>query len=69
MMKGLGCAWAALPYSTCGQRQMSLAATINFYNGALKSYGGISANGGPSASAELFVLAAGLITAILLLRN
>jgi lysozyme len=40
MMRGLGCAWAALPYATCGQPRRPLASTMNYYNGALRVYGG-----------------------------
>lgn len=40
MLKGLGCAWAALPYSTCGQKMRPLNQTLNYYNSALRVYGG-----------------------------
>jgi len=40
VMKGLGCAWAALPYATCGQKTRPIAQTINYYNSALAVYGG-----------------------------
>lgn len=40
MMQGLGCAWAALPYSTCRQKMRSLADTMIYYNSALRVYGG-----------------------------
>ena len=40
MMRGLGCAWAALPYSTCRQKMRPLGDTMNYYNGALRVYGG-----------------------------
>jgi muramidase (phage lysozyme) len=45
-LKGLGCAWAALPFSTCNQRMRSWNETLNYYNAALKVYGGktITAN-------------------------
>jgi muramidase (phage lysozyme) len=35
MMRGLGCAWAALPFSGCGQPQRSLTATMNYFRGRL----------------------------------
>ena len=41
MMRGLGCAWAALPYATCGQRTRPLAQTMNYYHSALAVYGGL----------------------------
>lgn len=31
-LKGLGCAWAALPYATCNQKTRGLQETVNFYN-------------------------------------
>lgn len=37
-LKGLGCAWAALPYSNCGQKEKSLSVIQNYYNNALKVY-------------------------------
>ncbi len=43
MLKGLGCAWAALPYATCGQKMRPLSQTLNYYNSALRAYGGQSA--------------------------
>jgi muramidase (phage lysozyme) len=46
MMQGLGCAWAALPYATCGQQRRPLDQTMNYYNGALSVYGGL---GNPSS--------------------
>lgn len=47
MMKGLGCAWAALPYATCGQTRRPLAQTMDYYRRALAVYGG------PSNAAQL----------------
>ena len=41
MMRGLGCAWAALPYATCGQTRRPLAQTMNYYSAALAVYGGL----------------------------
>lgn len=38
-LKGLGCLWAALPYSGCKQREKSFSATQNYYNSRLKYYG------------------------------
>lgn len=43
-LKGLGCAWAALPYATCKQKQKNLQETVSYYNGALKVYSGNSNN-------------------------
>lgn len=40
MMRGLGCAWAALPYATCGQRRRGLSETMNHYRGRVQYYGG-----------------------------
>lgn len=34
VMKGLGCAWAALPYATCGQTRRPLDQTMNYYRSA-----------------------------------
>lgn len=31
-LKTLGCAWAALPYSGCGQKERSLTSVQNYYN-------------------------------------
>ena len=54
MMRGLGCAWAALPYATCGQSRKSLSATMNYYRSALAVYGGASSsNLPPQGSAKL----------------
>ena len=39
-LKGLGCAWAALPYSGCGQKTRGVQETINYFNAALKVYQG-----------------------------
>lgn len=43
-MRDLGaggrCAWAALPYSSCGQRMRGVAETMRYYNGALRVYQG-----------------------------
>ena len=69
MMRGLGCLWAALPYSTCGQRRRGLAETMNYYNSALRVYGGASspvpvAAGGIYAE---YILIGGIALAILLL--
>ena len=57
MMRGLGCAWAALPYSGCGQKTRTIAATMNYYNGALKVYVGASpmATAGITSSASEFL--------------
>lgn len=44
MMRGLGCLWAALPYATCGQTRRPLAATLDYYNSALRVYQGRSGN-------------------------
>lgn len=54
MMRGLGCAWAALPFSGCGQRERSLASTLSYYNSALAVYGGraVPANNLPPAAAS-----------------
>ena len=41
VMRGLGCAWAALPYATSGQKTRPLAQTMNYYNSALAVYGGL----------------------------
>lgn len=51
MLRGLGCAWAALPYSGCGQRERSLASTLAYYNGRA---GGsvVPGGGGPSAASS-----------------
>jgi lysozyme len=50
MLKGLGCAWAALPYATCGQRMRSLTDTMRYYRAALAIYGGqVPANTGTAA--------------------
>ena len=43
VMKGLGCAWAALPYATCGQTRRDLSTTMNYYRSALAVYGGTRA--------------------------
>jgi muramidase (phage lysozyme) len=40
MMRGLGCARAALPYATCGQGRRDLAQTMNYYRSRLAAYGG-----------------------------
>ncbi len=64
MMRGLGCAWAALPYATCGQRMRPLADTMNYYNGALRVYGGQSPAALPPAASGSFI-PAGLIAAVL----
>lgn len=40
VLRGLGCAWAALPFSGCGQRERSFADTMAYYNRRLSSYGG-----------------------------
>jgi muramidase (phage lysozyme) len=40
MLRGLGCLWASLPYSGCGQNQRSLSSTLNYYRSALAVYGG-----------------------------
>lgn len=38
--RGGRCAWAALPYSGCGQKQRPLDQTLNYYKSALAAYGG-----------------------------
>lgn len=43
MMRGLGCLWAALPYSSCGQRERGTVETMNYYRSALAVYGGTQA--------------------------
>lgn len=49
-LKDLGangrCAWAALPYSSCGQGRRPLQQTLNYYRSALAVYGGNSNNSG-----------------------
>jgi muramidase (phage lysozyme) len=39
-LKTLGCAWAALPYSTCKQKMRGVTETVNYYNSRLKYYQG-----------------------------
>jgi muramidase (phage lysozyme) len=41
---GNGCAWAALPYAGCNQREKGLQNTIDYYNSRLNSYGGVNNN-------------------------
>lgn len=38
-LHGLGCLWASLPFSGCGQKEKSLSSVLNYYNGALRVYG------------------------------
>lgn len=61
VLHGLGCLWAALPYSGCGQGQRSYDDTIRYYNGALAVYGGGggSSNYLPSAGGSPIAVAAG----------
>ena len=72
VMRGLGCAWAALPYSGCGQPQKSVAATMNYFNGALRVYGSgpninLPAVQLPTGSPiELATVALGLLIVLLL---
>jgi muramidase (phage lysozyme) len=39
-LKSLGCAWAALPFATCGQRMRSWADTRNYFERRLAFYRG-----------------------------
>ena len=64
MLRGLGCAWAALPYATCGQRRRPLADTLRYYNSALVVYGG-QASGPVSADNGIAAGAAGTFVLIL----
>lgn len=73
VMKGLGCAWAALPYATCGQTRRPLDQTMNYYRSALAAYGGQNTNVPASlASAggiSTIAIAAGVLIFVLLLRD
>lgn len=40
MIRGLGCAWAALPFSGCNQNERSLSQVMSKFNGYLAGYGG-----------------------------
>lgn len=77
VLRGLGCAWAALPYATCGQKMRPLAQTMNYYRSALSAYGGKSAvanlpasTGGIAASiGTVGLVAAGVIAMMLILDD
>ena len=76
MLRGLGCAWAALPYATCGQKMRPLSTTMNYYNSALRAYGGTSAVsnlpasvGGVAASIGTLGMVAIGVFAVLLLTD
>jgi len=43
MLRTLGCAWASLPFSGCGQGEKTLSQVLNYFNGALSVYGGTAA--------------------------
>lgn len=45
-LHGLGCAWAALPFSGCGQPQRSLASTQAYYDRDLQARRGGAGGGG-----------------------
>ena len=66
MMRGLGCAWAALPYATCGQTRRPLAQTMNYYNSALRAYGGSSAAASLPASTGGFAASLGTVALVAL---
>jgi hypothetical protein len=77
MMRRLGCAWAALPYATCGQTRRGLSETMNYYNSALSIYGGqpqqvspaivaAASSGGGSALSPV-VIAFGVVALFLIL--
>lgn len=44
VLQGLGCAWASLPYSGCGQGQKSLSSVTNYFNSAVSALGGEAVN-------------------------
>lgn len=70
MMKNLGCLWAALPYSTCNQRQRPLAQTMQYYNAALAVYGrngGTVISSGTQTTTTASQIGTGIIIAALLL--
>jgi len=74
MMRGLGCAWAALPYATCGQNTRPLAQTMNYFNSAVSALGGfVPAPAGADldtfAGVSSVMLALGLLAAVLILRD
>jgi muramidase (phage lysozyme) len=69
MMKGLGCAWAALPYSTCGQKTKPLPQTMEYFRNALNTYGGPAGPLPRDSSSELGLIAVGLVIRALLLRG
>lgn len=76
MMRGLGCAWAALPYATCGQKMRPLAQTMTYYRSALAAYGGKStvasvpaSVGGVAASLGTLGLVALGVVAIMLITD
>ena len=49
---GKGCAWAALPYAGCNQRERGLAETQNYYQRALQVYGAAGANVTPTIQTQ-----------------
>lgn len=65
MMRGLGCAWAALPYATCGQTRRPLDQTMNYYRSAVAAYGGaVSSSHLPASgvgSGSTVVIALGVV--------
>jgi hypothetical protein len=69
MMKGLGRAWAALPYSTCGQKTKPLTQTMEYFKDALSMYGGPAGPLPRDFSSELGLIAVGLVIGALLLRD
>ncbi len=73
MMKGLGCAWAALPYATCGQTRRPLDQTMSYYRSALAVYGGHNANAPASltsaAGVSTVAIAAGALILFLLITD
>lgn len=71
-MRGLGCLWAALPYSTCGQRRRGLVETMNYYNAALRASGGpvqVSTAGLGGIGSQLGMAALGFVLLVLLLDD
>lgn len=66
-LRGLGCLWASLPFSGCGQGQRDYDAVIRYYNGALAVYSSgaaplasTAASGGTSSGITTLALLVGL---------
>lgn len=70
VLRGLGCAWASLPFSGCHQREKTLDQVLRYYNSALAVYGGaapaaaslpVSAGGSSQGELILAIAAVGLL--------